>query len=203
MVHNIVFDMGNVLIRFDPEEFMTRVGITDQKDRITVRRELFDSVEWARMDMGVETENSFEPKVLARIPNRLRRQVRELLRNWADPIQLIPGMEDLVRRLKAAGFGIYLLSNASIGQPAYWKSLPLSHCFDGVMVSAFVKTVKPCPAIYTLFTEEFRLKGEECMFIDDAPINVAMAMACGWQGIVFHGDAKELENKMREAGICF
>ena len=106
MIRNIVFDMGNVLIRFDPDEFMDRVEISDLQDRRLVRRELFDSMEWAQMDMGVETEDSFEPKVLARIPNRLRKQVRELLRNWAFPRKMIPGMEELVRRLKKAGFGI-------------------------------------------------------------------------------------------------
>ena len=203
MIRNIVFDMGNVLIRFDPDEFMDRVEISDLQDRRLVRRELFDSMEWAQMDMGVETEDSFEPKVLARIPNRLRKQVRELLRNWAFPRKMIPGMEELVRRLKKAGFGIYLLSNASTGQPGYWNQLPVSQYFDGTMVSAFVRTVKPCPAIYTLFTEEFRLKEDECLFIDDAPINVAMAVACGWNGIVFHGDATELEEKLRELGLGF
>ena len=201
MIRNIVFDMGNVLIRFDPDSFMDRVGITDPEDRKIVNRELFASVEWALMDMGLETEDTFEPKVLARIPNRLREKVRELLRNWAYPRQYIPGMPELVQRLKNAGYGIYLLSNASVGQPAYWNQLPVSKLFDGTLVSAFVKTVKPCPAIYRLFTEEFKLEEAECVFIDDAPINVAAAVACGWQGIVFHGDPAELEEKLRTLGV--
>ena len=57
MIRNIVFDMGNVLIRFDPDEFMDRAGITDSEDRKIVNRELFASVEWAQMDMGIETED--------------------------------------------------------------------------------------------------------------------------------------------------
>ena len=201
MIRNIVFDMGNVLIRFDPDSFMDRVGITDPEDRKIVDRELFASVEWALMDMGLETEDTFEPKVLARIPNRLREKVRGLLRNWAYPRQYIPGMPELVQRLKNAGYGIYLLSNASVGQPAYWNQLPVSKLFDGTLVSAFVKTVKPCPAIYRLFTEEFKLEEAECVFIDDAPINVAAAVACGWQGIVFHGDPAELEEKLKAIGV--
>lgn len=201
MIRNIVFDMGNVLIRFDPDSFMDRVGITDPEDRRIVNRELFASVEWALMDMGLETEDTFEPKVLARIPNRLREKVRELLRNWSYPRQYIPGMPELVQRLKNAGYGIYLLSNASVGQPAYWNQMPVSKLFDGTLVSAFVKTVKPCPAIYRLFTEEFKLEEAECVFIDDAPINVAAAVACGWQGIVFHGDPAELEEKLKAIGV--
>ncbi len=203
MIRNIVFDMGNVIIRFDPAEFMDRAGILEENDRKTVREELFASVEWALMDMGLETEDSFEPKVMARIPNRLKDPVRQLLRNWAFPRQMIPGMEDLVARAKKAGYGIYLLSNASVGQPDYWNQLPVSRYFDGTMVSAFVKTVKPCPVIYRLFTEEFQLKEEECVFIDDAPINVAAAIACGWHGIVFYGDAKQLEEKLNALGVTF
>lgn len=203
MIRNIVFDMGNVLIRFDPEEFISRAGITDPADRRIVREELFASVEWAQMDMGVETEASFEPKVLARIPEHLKEPVRDLLHNWAFPRQMIPGMEELVQRLKNAGYGIYLLSNASVNQPGYWNQLPVSRLFDGTLVSAFVKTVKPCPLIYQLFTEKFSLRGEECLFIDDAPINVAGAVAAGWSGIVFYGDAKQLEEKMRKMGLAF
>ena len=203
MIRNIVFDMGNVLIRFDPEEFISRAGITDPADRRIVREELFASVEWAQMDMGVENEASFEPKVLARIPERLKEPVRDLLHNWAFPRQMIPGMEELVQRLKNAGYGIYLLSNASVNQPGYWNQLPVSRLFDGTLVSAFVKTVKPCPQIYQLFTEKFSLRGEECLFIDDAPINVAGAVAAGWSGIVFYGDAKQLEEKMRKMGLAF
>ena len=79
--------------------------------------------------------------------------------------------------------------------------MPISGYFSGTMISAFVKTVKPNPAIYRLFTEEFGLTEEECVFIDDAPINVAGAVACGWQGIVFHGDAEEAEEKLSRLGV--
>ena len=203
MIRNIVFDMGNVLIRFDPDFFMTREGITDPEDRKTVIRELFRSVEWAQMDMGVLTEDSAEPIVLSRIPERLHKQVKHLLHSWAYPGEMIPGMEEQVFRLKKAGYRIYLLSNASINQPAYWDPVPVSRYFNGTMISAFVKTIKPLPTIYRLFTEEFVLEEEECLFIDDSPVNVAGAIACGWKGIVFHGDAEELESKMKAIGIKY
>lgn len=202
MIRNIVFDMGNVLIRFDPDEFLDREDVTDPEDRRILREELFSSVEWAMMDLGLETEDTFEPKVIARVPEHLREKTRNLLRNWAFPRTMIPGMEELVKRIKAAGYGVYLLSNASVGQPAYWNQLPVSRYFDGTLVSAFVKTVKPSPVIYRLFTEEFHLEEAECVFIDDAAINVAGAIACGWQGIVFRGDAARLERSLREMGVA-
>ena len=203
MIRNIVFDMGNVLIHFDPEEFMDAEGITAPEDRKMIRQAMFATVEWSLMDMGLETEDSFEPKLRTRLPERLREKAVRMMRNWAVPRRMVPGMEALVRRLKDSGYGIYLLSNASVAQPEYWNRLPVSRYFDGTLVSAFVKTVKPTPAIYRLFTEEFHLKEEECVFIDDTPLNVAGAVACGWKGIVFYGDAAQLEEKLKELGVRF
>ena len=55
--------------------------------------------------------------------------------------------------------------------------------------------------IYEAFTDKFGLRPEECLFIDDATNNVAGAIACGWQGIVFHGDSSELERKLEAFGV--
>ncbi len=203
MIRNIVFDMGNVILKFDPESFMTREGITDGKERSLIRNELFRSLEWAQMDQGVLTEDTAEPLILRRIPDHLKKNVSHLLRNWAFPREMIPGMEELVRKLKEAGYRIFLLSNASVMQHEYWPRMPVSQLFDGTLISCDVSVVKPCPQIYHLFTEKFSLKGEECVFIDDAAMNVAGAVSCGWQGIVFHGNAEETARKLREMGVRF
>jgi len=113
----------------------------------------------------------------------------------------VPGMEEVLSELKGEGYGIYLLSNASVSQHLYWPGFAMSKLFDGKLISCDVKIVKPDPGIYRLFTERFRLKPEECLFVDDLPANVAGAVSCGWQGIVFHGSAGELRTKMREMGV--
>ena len=201
MIRNIVFDMGQVILRFDPAFFMDRDGITDPDDRKLILNELFLSVEWAQMDAGTLTEETAEPLILPRFPERLRETVRKLLYTWAWPRDMIPGMEDLVRRLKEAGYRIYLLSNASVAQHDYWPRYDVSRYFDGKLISCDVKVVKPCHRIYRLFTEKYSLDPAECLFVDDATANVAGAIACGWQGIVFHGSEEELENKMRAMGV--
>ncbi len=202
MIKNIVFDMGNVMIRFEPPFFMDREGITDPADRKLVMNELFRSLEWAQMDAGVLTEETAEPLILARIPDRLKPSVRHLLWSWSDARDGIPGMEDLVRRLKAAGYGIYLLSNASTAQHRYWPAVPASRFFDGKLISCDIGFVKPMREIYQAFTDRFGLLPEECVFIDDAAANVAGAVACGWQGIVFHGDSEELAGKLRALDVA-
>ena len=171
MIRNIVFDMGNVMIRFDPAYFMDREGITDPGDRKLVLNELFHSVEWSLMDFGILEEATAEPLILPRFPDRLKDHVHNLL------------------------------SNASRSQPGYWSEVPASRLFDGALISCSLGVVKPMHEIYEAFTEKFSLLPEECVFIDDAPINVAGAVACGWHGIVFHGDSAELAEKLSALGV--
>ena len=201
MIRNFVFDMGNVLIRFDPLLFIEREGITDQEDRKIILDELFNSVEWAQMDRGILEEKTAEPFILKRFPERLHPAVCNLLYHWAIPGDEFYGMRELVAELKEADYRLFLLSNASTAQHRYWPLFPVSRYFDGKLISCDVKVVKPMREIYQIFTDRFLLDPEECLFIDDAPANVAAAITCGWNGIVFHGDAVQLRLKMRQFGI--
>ena len=70
MIKNIVFDMGNVLVRFDPELFMDRYSLTGE-DRKLIRNEVFRSVEWTMLDRGVIDEEIAEQRILPRLPERL------------------------------------------------------------------------------------------------------------------------------------
>lgn len=201
MTKNIVFDMGNVLIVFDPGYFMDLEGITDAGDRDIIMRELFHNIEWAQMDLGVLTEDTAAPSVLARVPERLKESVLHLLNHWWEKRSCIAGMEELVMQLKQSGYRLYLLSNASVSQHVYWPTFPISRWFDGKLISCDHGIVKPNPEIYRLFTDQFRLIPEECLFVDDQPANVAAAIQCGWSGIVFQGEAEELKEKMKLSGI--
>ena len=201
MIRNLVFDMGNVLVVFDPQYFMDVEGISDPEDRQLVYRELFHNIEWAQMDLGVLTEETAEPLVMKRIPERLRKPVSHLLCHWWEKRTCVEGMEELLRKLKAAGYRIYLLSNASVAQHEYWPRFEISKLFDGKMISCDLGIIKPHPEIYRTFTEQFGLKPEECLFVDDLPANVAAAVGCGWQGIVFQGSAADLACRMQQYGI--
>ncbi len=201
MIRNIVFDMGNVLIRFDPSLFIEREGIVDPEDRKLILDELFNSVEWAQMDRGILEEKTAEPFILERFPERLHPVVSNLLHHWAIPGDEFTGMRELVAELKEAGYGLFLLSNASTAQHRYWPLFPVSRYFDGKLISCDVKVVKPMREIYQIFTDRFLLNPEECFFVDDSPANVAAAITCGWNGVVFHQDAVQLRKKMRQLGI--
>lgn len=200
MYKNIIFDMGNVLLRFDPDLFIERTGVTGE-DKALLNREVYRSLEWARMDRGSLTEQEAGDLICARVPQRLHDAVRKLVAFYDRPILGFDGMYDLIAELKAKGYGVYLLSNASLSQHDYWPRLPESRFFDGTLISADVKLVKPQPEIYLLLLQKFGLRAHECLFIDDAIINIEGAYYCGIDGIVFHGDVALLREQLREKGV--
>lgn len=201
MIKNIIFDMGGVLLRFEPEYFIARLGITGP-DADLLRREVFRSADWVRMDRGTLTDEEGVRSICTRLPSHLHAAAAELICRWEHP-EILPmdGMAELIGELKAAGYGIYLLSNAFTRQHEYWPRIPGSEYFDDTLISADVKLVKPQREIYELALEKFGAKGEECVFIDDLPSNVEMAENCGICGIVFHGDAGILREDLRRIGI--
>lgn len=200
MIKNIVFDMGNVIIRFDPELFMVRLGLAEE-DRRLLKRELFVSLEWSRMDRGSLTDEEAAEIVCRRVPERLHDAVRRLVGMWDRPILPVEGMYELVEELRGMGYGIYLLSNASFRQHDYWPRVPASKFFDGTLISADVKLVKPQPEIYRLLCDKFSLVPEECVFIDDSTSNAEGAYFCGINALVFHGDVHEMRLKLKELGV--
>ena len=200
MIKNIVFDMGNVLLLFDRDRFLDDVGV-EGADRRVLMNNVYLSLEWAKMDRGSMTDAQAAESMCARLPERLHEKVHKLVDQWDRPIYPVPGMAELIKNLKAAGYRIYLLSNASYRQHEYWPRVPGSEYFDGTLISADVKLVKPERQIYELLCEKFSLKPDECLFIDDSAMNIEGAEGAGMPGIVFHGNADELREEMRSFGV--
>lgn len=200
MIRSVVFDMGRVLIGFDPPAYLAAVS-SDAADRALLQRAVFSSVEWAQMDLGVKTDEEALAAMCTHLPARLHTAARRLVMEWDQPLVPVPGMAALIAELKARGCGIYLLSNASLRQKEYWPRIPGSALFDGRVVSAECGLVKPQPEIYRLLLASCRLRAEECVFVDDMPLNAAAACTVGMQGFVFHGDTAELRAYLAAQGV--
>ena len=200
MIKNILFDMGNVLIRFDRKAFLDRLDISEE-DKQLLLREVFLSVEWVKMDRGTLGEETAEPLMCQRLPEHLHSAVHSLVSLWDDPMLPIAGMAELVEELKDNGYGIYLLSNASVRQHEYWPKIPGWQSFDGKIISADEKVMKPHPDYYLRALDRFKLIPGECVFVDDVPANIEGAMYCGIPGIVFHGDVQLLRKQLHAKGI--
>lgn len=201
MIQNLVFDMGQVLIRWQPELLIAHMALPEA-DKQTVLREVFRNVEWVRLDRGTIREEDALESICRRLPERLHPAARQLVLGWWQrPLIPVPGMAELIRELKEAGYGIYLLSNASLRLRDYFSRIPGSEYFDGLLVSAEWKLLKPQHEIYEAFCRAFSLAPESCFFVDDLPANVEGAMVTGMRGAVFHGDVPRLRRELQAAGI--
>lgn len=202
MLRNIIFDMGNVLTEFNPEYFVRSLGLSDSTDEELLLNEIFRSEEWKMLDGGEVDEAELEAIVFGRIPQRLHAAAHRMIFEWDRISRPIEGMKELVRDCKAAGMGIYLLSNASVRQPEYWPNIPGSEYFDGTIVSALHRCVKPGSRIFRLTLDTFGLQAEECLFVDDVQANVDGAEAVGLTGFLFEGNPDCLRGKIRELGAA-
>lgn len=200
MIRNIVFDMGNVLIRFDPALFLSRYVLTEAQRELLLEQ-VFRSVEWVMLDRGTLDEAAAEQRILPRLPEPLWAVARDLIEAWDEPLLPVRGMLELVQQLKGQGYRLYLLSNAAARQPLYWSRAEASRLMDGALISAQVGLLKPDPRIYQTFLQRFALRAEECVFIDDTPLNVEAAQREGMSGILFRQDPESLRQQLRALGV--
>lgn len=200
MIRNIIFDMGGVLVHYDPARFIRLLSL-EGEDAALLLREVFNTVEWYRMDRGTITEEEALAAMKARLPSRLHAAADRLMVWWELELRPVEGMGALLKELKELGYGLYLLSNATLRQPEYFDRLPGSQCFDGRLVSAFYRLLKPQHEIYELLLEKFSLRAEECFFVDDSVANVEGAYCAGIAGAVFDGDLPRLRRALRGAGV--
>ena len=200
MLKNIIFDMGNVLISFVPEYFIERMGIGGS-DKELLLDAIFQSDEWPLLDNGELIEEEFETIVQKRIPERLYQAAHQLIFGWDDPLVPVPGMAEFVEECKRAGMGIYLLSNASRHQRDYWERVPGHEFFDGRVISAEERCVKPMKEIYQCLLERYQLKAEECLFVDDVQENVDAAIREGMHAVLFTGDVDAVRAEARMLGM--
>lgn len=201
MIKNVIFDMGQVLIHFIPKILAEQEGVSEA-DMAVFLREVFQNKEWVALDRGSMEEDAAIGAICARLPERLYPAVSNIIRGWwKNPLSPVPGMGELIEELKGLGYGIYLLSNAPSNLHQYFPRIPGSAFFDGKIVSADWKLLKPEHEIYEKLSQVYSLDLSECIFVDDLPINVDAAIRTGMDGIVFHGDVRRLRRELNAAGI--
>lgn len=198
MIKNIIFDMGNVLLAYTPHEFIKTVT-DDGEAAQAILKELFYGREWLQLDEGSITEESAVESVSLRLPH-YSDLIRKAMDNWHSDLTPIDGMPEIVKKLKSKNYGIYLLSNTSIKFFSYKDDVDMFRDFDGFIISAREKKLKPNREIYECICERFGLSPGECLFIDDLQPNITGALEAGLNAHLFQG-AGELAGYLEENNI--
>lgn len=198
-IRHIVFDIGKVLIHYDPDLPFSRL-IPDVEER----RWFFDNVcthDWnIEQDRGRTWEEA-ESLLIALHPAHAE-NIRNFRRHWHE---MVPhAYEDsvaLMLELLEAGHDVTMLTNfAADTFVEARRKFPFLDRPRGVTVSGEVGMIKPERGIYDLHAENFGLDPAATIFIDDSPKNVEGAKKAGWQAVLFQ-NAKALEEDLERFGI--
>ena len=181
----VVFDIGNVLIEWQPERFYDSIIGEDR------RRAMFDAVDLHGMNDRVDSGENFRDTIYA---------AAEEYADWGDEIRLwhdrwiemaapvIDHSLRLMKALQARGVPVFSLTNFGIQSYDHAAThYPFLREFDRDFISGHLGMIKPVPAIYEAVEQGSGLPPEALLFTDDRADNIAAAAARGWQTHHFTG----------------
>ena len=191
MIKNVIFDFGQVLVRFEPEYMCSLY--TDSTEDIKLLSEIvFDRIYWDRLDAGTIENDELIADIEKRLPERLHETAKKVYFNWINTLPEIPGMRDAIALCRERGFGVYLLSNISREFAERYTEIPILSLVDGCVFSSTCRYVKPDARIFAHITEKFGLEPSATLFVDDNEKNIAGALEFGIKAYHFDGDAAKL-----------
>jgi len=123
-----------------------------------------------------------------------------LIQVWVDAFEFNPGIIEIIQNLKAEGFQVAMLSNATPDQVVIVREKGLYAPFDPVLLSCEIGIKKPDVEAFQLLLTQLNLRANECLFIDDDIRNVTAARSLGIDSIHFLGTA-QLERELKNRDI--
>ena len=183
MYKSIIFDIGGVMIDFDPKGYLVD-RLCSAKTEETVYGLTFGSEEWKKLDAGLISR--FEGNHIMLEKARAAGcefEVQGVLDDWTHILHPRHKMQELVRKLKSRGYCVYYLSNIPEDILELLTARGVLDQFDGGVASCEVHINKPDPRIYQALLDKYSLRASECVFIDDNLANVQAAFALGFAGI--------------------
>lgn len=194
MIRNIIFDVGKVLVSYEPEKMMENIGFTNDEIDI-VNAAMFKNPLWDEADKGLRTKDEYHEAFLNNDIEH-KELIQKAYGHIGDAIELLPYAVDWILEMKNRGYHVYILSNYSEYTLEVTKSklkfLPL---MDGIVFSYETKMGKPDEDIYKKLISEFFLEESESIFIDDRKENVETAEKLGIRSILFT-DIVDSQNRL-------
>jgi len=195
MIKNLIFDFGKVLVDYDFFNTIRRYFQTEE-----------DLQEFAQLFTSIEFLNQCDREEIPFIEIIHQAQCKypkfefQLQKFYDEYTQFVlcemPGMRDLLIKLRAEGFRLYGLTNWCSKVHEVMKQWDIFSLLDGQVISSDEKLIKPDVAIYLRLCQKYDLRPEECIFTDDRAVNVEGARKAGMQGILFV-NAEQYESELR------
>ena len=183
MYKSIVFDLGGVMVDFDPKSYLVDLLCNAEMEE-KVYELTFGSEEWKLMDAGLISRFEGNKRMLERAQQEgCSFEVQGVLDDWIHILHVRHRMQELVRRMKNHGYCVYYLSNIPQDVLDLLRQRGVLDRFDGGVASCEVHINKPDPRIYQALLDKYHLKAEECVFIDDRLENVQTAFSMGFAGV--------------------
>lgn len=199
-VNAVVFDLGGVLIDWNPRYLYRRLFQGDETGMEHFLANVCTQAWNERQDAGRSAAEA-ENELLARFPQHTA-YIRAYYRDF--DYMLRGALEETVRVLEALdarGAALYALSNWSAETfPIARRRFPFLSRFRDIVVSGDLKIKKPDPRIFAHLISRNALTPAATLFIDDSPVNVEAARAAGWQAHNFT-DAARLADELRARGL--
>src|SRR6478672_5135357 len=184
-VEAVVFDLGNVLIRWDPHPAIAASVGPDAATRFLADQE-FDFLAW---NHAQDAGRSWEVGEAAAIDSHPHWEpaIRAYRSNFAASlVGALHDTVDILRELHAAGTPLFALTNWSAELfPVALERFDFLALFDDIVVSGQVGVAKPDPAVFAVLERRIGHRLDRTVFIDDSPVNVAAARAAGMDAIAF------------------
>ena len=187
-VDTVIFDIGNILIRFVPEEFVQKLFPGDARRQQEMMERVYKGKYWLCFDRGVMTYDE-AARLLAEEYGEAETDYLHALRGWFALKTPIEEGWRAARRCKRAGKKLYLLSNyPQRGYEHVRKEYEsyFGDLFDGGIISCYEHQIKPDKEIYETLIERYGLDPARSVFIDDTLVNVEGAMKTGIHGFHMH-----------------
>lgn len=203
MIDTVIFDIGNVLMKFDFFPVIRRL-FEDQKTIDAVVEAYFLSGNWEKLDLGLADDEQFLESAIQVRPE-LEKEIRLTFEHLSETLIKEDYAVPWIRDLKERGYRVLFLSNYSTTimrkGPDAIDFLPL---MDGGVFSCDVHLCKPDPEIYLTLKKKYELDFSACIFLDDTLPNLETAEKLGLHTIHVknHQQAEaELEKLLGEKGL--
>lgn len=186
---NIIFDMGNVIIDFSPDYVLAQFT-SDLKLINRLKHAIFFDDLWVQADAAKATPEDIYQNAIQILPDVDRQLILEIITDWYKHKTENARMFEIAKELKEHGYHLYLCSNAAKSFYLYEQGIETFRLLDGKLISCDIQVMKPERAYFEQFLNQYKLKAEECFFVDDSIANIKGAFACGIDGYWYNGNTE-------------